>query len=82
MTREEKAKQIGEKAEAELTFALDSYMASLTKDMDYNSEMYDAIELDWKKYANRINNLQKLIVVSPFAFRDKLTERIKNLAKK
>ena len=82
MSQQDKAKQIGEKTEAELKFAVDGYMAALTPDMKYNSELYDIIESDWKKYAQRINNLQKLIVVSPFAFRDEITNRIKILAKK
>lgn len=82
MNREERAKSIGDKAEAEVTFAVDGYMAALTSDMKYNSELYDIVEKDWKKYAQRINTLQKLIVVSPFAFRDGVTERIKKLDKK
>lgn len=79
--KEQKANDLADKVYGEITFAVDSYVSAMTTDMEHNRTMYEVIEKDWKKYASRINTLQKLVYVSPFAFRDALAEKITALSK-
>jgi len=79
--RDEKTQKILDNCEKELAYAVDVYIANMKKDMDWNREVFESMSADWKKYAYRINSVQKLIYISPLAFNIKCSEKIKSIMK-
>jgi len=81
-TKQEKAIEMSEKVKKELSFGVQDYIKNMTTNMPRNAKMLQDYSMDWKKYAYRINRLQRLLFVSPFEFERQLMTELNKLKSK
>ena len=81
-TKKDKAVEMSEKVNKELSFGVQDYIKNMTTNMPRNAKMLKDYSMDWKKYAYRINSLQKLLFVSPFEFERQLMTELSKLKSK